>query len=221
MTCSSGRGPRSLVQSSSALTRSWSATCRITRPQSASPRALSSDRVSARSQFTLPNSRHEVDSRANPGRHHATQVSSSRSWYSSPFPDGMLVTLPASAATAQSGTWQTPVVSALLAPNASVAAPPDYVIGADDVLSIVFWKASEISGHVRVRPDGKISLPLLGEVSGAGLTPESLRQQLETRAGPFFADIIATVMVDEINSRRVFVTGAVGRPGAFPLNGRV
>jgi len=134
---------------------------------------------------------------------------------------GMLVTLPASAATAQSGTWQTPVVSALLAPNASVTAPPDYVIGADDVLSIVFWKASEISGHVRVRPDGKISLPLLGEVSAAGLTPESLRQQLETRAGPFFADIIATVMVDEINSRRVFVTGAVGRPGAFPLNGRV
>jgi polysaccharide export outer membrane protein len=134
---------------------------------------------------------------------------------------GILITLPVSAAFPQSAPGQRPVAQTAPAPYVTVAPPPDYVIGADDVLSIVFWKESDISGRVRVRPDGKISLPLLGEVEAAGLTPDTLRQQLETVARPFFADISATVMVNEVNSRRVFVTGAVGRPGAFPLNGRM
>jgi polysaccharide export outer membrane protein len=109
--------------------------------------------------------------------------------------------------------------SAVPTPGA-VVPPADYVIGADDVLSVVFWKEPDISsGHLRVRPDGKISLPLLGEVDAAGLAPGKLRQQLETLAKPFFAEITATVMVNEINSRKVFVTGEVGHPGGFRLNG--
>jgi len=100
-----------------------------------------------------------------------------------------------------------------------VVPPADYVIGADDVLGVVFWKEPDISAaHVRVRPDGKISIPLLGEVSAAGLSPDELRQQLETIAKPFFADVTATVMVNDINSRKVFITGAVAQPGGFRLN---
>ena len=56
-----------------------------------------------------------------------------------------------------------------------MAVPPDYVIGPDDVLSIVFWRDKDMSGDVVVRPDGKISLPLLNDVQAAGLTPEQLR----------------------------------------------
>jgi polysaccharide export outer membrane protein len=104
-------------------------------------------------------------------------------------------------------------------PIATVVPPADYVIGADDRLSVVFWKEPEVSSEVRVRPDGKISLPLLRDVQAAGLTPDQLRQQLESAAQPFFADISATVMVTEIKSRKVFITGAVGHPGEFPLTG--
>jgi len=102
----------------------------------------------------------------------------------------------------------------------AVVLPADYVIGADDVLGVVFWKEPDISAaHVRVRPDGKISIPLLGEVNAAGLSPDELRRQLETIAKPFFADVTATVMVNDINSRKVFITGAVAQPGGFRLNG--
>jgi polysaccharide biosynthesis/export protein len=98
--------------------------------------------------------------------------------------------------------------------------PADYVIGADDLLSIVFWKEPDLSSNrVRVRPDGRISLPLLRDIRAAGCTPEQLREQLETAARSFVADANATVMVVEINSRSFFVTGSVGRPGGFRLNG--
>lgn len=109
---------------------------------------------------------------------------------------------------------------ATVAAGAAVVPPPDYVVGADDVLAIVFWKEPDISsGHVRVRPDGKISLPLLGDVAAASLAPDQLKQQLEALARPFFANVAATVMVSEINSRKVFITGEVGHPGGFRLNG--
>jgi polysaccharide export outer membrane protein len=70
-----------------------------------------------------------------------------------------------------------------------------------------------------VRPDGKISLPLLGDVAAAGLAPDELKRRLETLARPFFADPAAAVMVSEINSRKVFITGEVAHPGGFRLNG--
>jgi polysaccharide biosynthesis/export protein len=123
------------------------------------------------------------------------------------------------AASAQSSAVQRPSARDVGAPATVAATPPDYVIGPDDVLSVVFWKEPDISAQVRVRPDGKISLPLLREVRAAGFTPDQLRQQLEAEAKPFFADTNATVMVNEINSRKVFVTGSVGRPGSFPLTG--
>ena len=101
------------------------------------------------------------------------------------------------------------------------AVPPGYVIGAEDVLSIVFWKDADMSAVVVVRPDGKISLPLLNDIPAAGFTPEQLRAQLLQAASKYVSDPNATVVVKEIHSRKVFITGNVVKPGTFPLTGNM
>jgi polysaccharide export outer membrane protein len=113
-----------------------------------------------------------------------------------------------------------PGTPAARAATATIATPlpADYVIGPDDVLSIVFWREAEMSGQVRVRPDGKISVPLLKDVNALGLTPDQLRGQLESDAKQFVTDPNATVVVVEINSRKIFVVGRVARPGVYDLN---
>ena len=99
-----------------------------------------------------------------------------------------------------------------------VPTPPDYVIGPDDVLTIVFWREKDMTADVAVRPDGKISLPLLNDVEANGLTPEQLRAKLTEAAAKFFEDPTVTVVVKAINSRKVFLTGNVKNPGAYPLS---
>lgn len=98
--------------------------------------------------------------------------------------------------------------------------PADYVIGPDDVLSIVFWREQDMSGEVVVRPDGMISLPLINDIQAAGLTPEQLRQQVEAAAARYVQDPTATVLVRQINSRKVFITGQVRTPGPYPLTSK-
>jgi len=105
-----------------------------------------------------------------------------------------------------------------VAPTATPV-PPDYVIGPDDVLTVFFWREKDLSGDVSVRPDGKISLPLINEVDAAGLTPEQLRVKLTEAASKFVEAPTVTIVVKEINSRRVFITGQVGKPGPYPLAG--
>src|SRR6478672_7923692 len=99
------------------------------------------------------------------------------------------------------------------------ALPAGYVIGPDDLLSVVFWKDKEMSADVVVRPDGKISLPLLNDVQAAGLTPDQLRTRVIEAATKFVQDPNATVVVKEIRSRKVFITGMVVKGGPFPLSG--
>ncbi len=94
---------------------------------------------------------------------------------------------------------------------------PDYVIGPEDVLKIDVWKEPEMSGTNPVRPDGKISLPLVGDVPAAGLTPTQLTADLTTRLKKFLEDPRVTVTVNSVQSQRVFILGQVGRPGAYPL----
>ena len=101
---------------------------------------------------------------------------------------------------------------------AAVTVPAGYVIGADDRLTINFWRDKELSAEVVVRPDGRISLPLLNDVEAAGLTPEQLRRRLLEAASRFVEDPSPTVVVREIHSRRVYITGNVEKPGAYPLN---
>ena len=95
--------------------------------------------------------------------------------------------------------------------------PADYVIGVDDLLSVVFWKEKDLSAEVVVRPDGKISLPMLNDIPAAGMTPEQLAKVVEQAALKFVRDPGATVMVREVRSRKVYVVGEVGKPGTFPL----
>jgi polysaccharide export outer membrane protein len=96
-------------------------------------------------------------------------------------------------------------------------APPEYVIAVDDVLTVVFWQEQMAPMELVVRPDGKISLPLLNDVQAAGSTPQQLAVRLEEMASKYITDPDATVIVKEIRSRRVFVLGEVGTPGMVPL----
>jgi polysaccharide export outer membrane protein len=103
----------------------------------------------------------------------------------------------------------------------AVAPPPDYVIGADDVLSIMFWRDKDLSApEVVVRPDGMVTLPLLNDVQAAGRTPEQLGNAIRDAARKFVEDPNPTVIVKEIKSRRVFITGRIEKPGPYPLNGK-
>ena len=94
---------------------------------------------------------------------------------------------------------------------------PSYKIGAQDVLRIDVWKEAEISRSVPVRPDGKISLPLLNDVQAEGLTAMELSNVITEGLKKYITSPQVTVSISEINSRRVYVTGEVTRPGAFPL----
>jgi len=105
-----------------------------------------------------------------------------------------------------------PAASSPVAPN-----DPDYKIGPQDVLTITVWKEPDVSREVPVRPDGKISLPLLNDVDAAGLTPMQLASSLTESLKKFISSPQVTVMVKEINSRRVYVIGEVVRAGTFPL----
>jgi polysaccharide export outer membrane protein len=91
------------------------------------------------------------------------------------------------------------------------------MIGPEDVLNVNVWKEAEMSGTVPVRPDGKISLPLLNDVQAAGLTPTQLAAQVAEKLKKYLEQPRVTVVVTQVNSRRYFVLGEVNRAGAFPL----
>jgi polysaccharide export outer membrane protein len=137
----------------------------------------------------------------------------------------MLVTIVAAGTLAPAvAAAQTPTVTPSAAPPAaavapaSVTPPADYVIGPDDQLTIMFWREKDMSADVIVRPDGKITLPLLNEVMAAGLTPEQLRLKVTDEAKRYVEEPNATVVVRQINSRKVFITGQVGKGGPYPLS---
>jgi polysaccharide biosynthesis/export protein len=100
---------------------------------------------------------------------------------------------------------------------AGVAAPPDYLIGADDVLQIIFWREKDMSVEAAVRPDGKVSVPLINEIQAAGLTPEQLRMNITQAATKYIEDPTVAVVIKTINSRKVFITGQINKPGPYPL----
>lgn len=104
------------------------------------------------------------------------------------------------------------------ADNTSVnGASSPYRIGVDDVLTITVWHEPDISRNVPVRPDGKISLPLVGDVQAAGKTAMGLQAELKTSLAKFVKDPELTVIVSDIRSRRINVIGQVNRPGAYAL----
>jgi len=102
-------------------------------------------------------------------------------------------------------------------PQKSATADPNYVIGPDDVIDVAVWKEPDVSRVVPVRPDGKISLPLLNDMQAAGLTPAQLGAQITASLKKYVTDPQVTVIVTAINSQRFYILGEVTRPGAFPL----
>src|SRR5262245_31610971 len=113
----------------------------------------------------------------------------------------------------------TPPPAVAAATAAAVNPPPGYVIGADDILSIVYWKDKDMTTDVQVRPDGRISLSLLNEVTAAGLTPDQLRERLTDESKKYMEDANITVVVKQINSRKVFITGQVAKQGPYSITG--
>ena len=108
-----------------------------------------------------------------------------------------------------------PATPAAVAPVDSVDA--EYKIGPQDVIRIDVWKEPDISRTIPVRPDGKVSLPLLNDVQAAGLTSMQLAASLRESLSKYLTNPQVTVTVTEINSRRVYLTGEVNHPGALPL----
>jgi polysaccharide export outer membrane protein len=101
-------------------------------------------------------------------------------------------------------------------PRAEVS-PTDYVIGTGDVLHVSVWDEPLLTVTATVRPDGKISIPLLDDVSVSGMTPDGLQKSLTDKLTRFVHKPRVTVTVQEIHSRLVFITGEVQRPGAYSL----
>jgi len=114
-------------------------------------------------------------------------------------------------------TQQTPPAAKPAVPATSVPVEAGFTIGPEDVLGINVWREPEVSGDVTVRPDGMITLPLIRDVKAAGLTPNQLADRIQEAVREFVTDASVTVVVRQMNSRKVFITGEVARPGAYPL----
>jgi polysaccharide export outer membrane protein len=102
--------------------------------------------------------------------------------------------------------------------SANKAHDDSFVIGNDDVLAINVWKEPDVSRSIPVRSDGKISLPLVGEVQATGRTPLKLEQEIAARLKNYIAEPEVTVIVQQINSQKFNVLGMVNRPGSYPIN---
>ncbi|HEX3126055.1 MAG TPA: polysaccharide biosynthesis/export family protein [Thermoanaerobaculia bacterium] len=127
--------------------------------------------------------------------------------------------------------WKPVLIAALLVASASSSYaqvvvrseedPPNaYAIGIGDVIDISVWKNPELSVTVPVRPDGRVSVPLLGDIQAAGMTPRALTEDLTQRFKEFVTAPSVSVVIKEIHSRKVFVTGEVATPGAYDLQPR-
>ncbi|HYW39430.1 MAG TPA: polysaccharide biosynthesis/export family protein [Terriglobales bacterium] len=99
----------------------------------------------------------------------------------------------------------------------SSQAGPEYVIGPEDVLHIAVWKEADLTATLPVRPDGKISLPLLNDVQASGLTPQQLADSVTAKLKKYIADPRVTVVVTAINSKRIYLVGEVLHSGATPM----
>lgn len=124
--------------------------------------------------------------------------------------------------------WKLGLIVLFLLPINSVAAEQapikpadDYTIGPGDILDISVWKDEALTKMVAVLPDGKVSFPLIGEVTAGGKTLAEFRQELEKKLSRYVPDINLSIVVTQINSMIVYVIGRVNKPGMFALNTNV
>ena len=96
----------------------------------------------------------------------------------------------------------------------------DYIIGPEDVLEITVWKNQDLSKVVAVRPDGRISLPLIGEVTAVGKTPVQVTEDISAKLKEYKENPQVSIVVKEVNSYAIFVLGEVAKPGKYPLKSK-
>lgn len=120
-------------------------------------------------------------------------------------------------AMAQDAAPAQPAALAAATDAATAASGPDYIIGPEDVLHVAVWKEADLTATLPVRPDGKISLPLLNDVQAAGLTPMQLADSLTEKLKKYVASPRVTVVVTAINSKRIYLVGEVSHTGAIPM----
>jgi len=97
---------------------------------------------------------------------------------------------------------------------------PDYIMGPEDVLEITVWKNADLSKQVQVRPDGRISLPLIGDVSAVGRTAAQLTEEISARLKSYMENPTVSILVREVNSYQIYVLGEVNAPGKYPLKSK-
>jgi polysaccharide export outer membrane protein len=97
---------------------------------------------------------------------------------------------------------------------------PDYFIGPEDILEITVWKNADLSKTVQVRPDGKISLPLLGDISAVAKTPAQLTEEISAGLKMFMENPTVSIIVKEVNSYQIYVLGEVTKTGKYPLKSK-
>jgi polysaccharide export outer membrane protein len=112
------------------------------------------------------------------------------------------------------GTTAAPAADAL---PKSATDDPNYIIGPQDTLDVSVWKEPELTRTIPVRPDGKISLPLLNDVQAAGLTPSQLMSQITTGLSKYINSPQVTIIVTAVSSQRIYILGEVSRPGAYVM----
>ena len=104
--------------------------------------------------------------------------------------------------------------------KALLTVTPEYIIGPEDILEITVWKNADLSKQVQVRPDGRISLPLLGDISAVAKTPVQLTEEISTGLRAFMESPTISIMVKEVNSYQIYVLGEVNKPGKYPLKSK-
>lgn len=97
----------------------------------------------------------------------------------------------------------------------------DYIVGPEDILEITVWKNADLSKQVQVRPDGKISLPLLGDISTVAKTPAQLTEEISSGLRAYMENPTVSVLIKEVNSYQVYVLGEVIKPGKYPLKSKM
>jgi polysaccharide biosynthesis/export protein len=118
---------------------------------------------------------------------------------------------------AQVPDTRVPGAATSLAQSASKPHDTSFIIGNDDLLAINVWKEPDISRSIPVRSDGRISLPLVGELQAAGRTPLQLEEDITGKLRSYLATPEVTVMVQEIRSQKFNILGQVSKPGSYPL----
>ena len=106
------------------------------------------------------------------------------------------------------------------AEKSSLTVTPDYIMGPEDVLEITVWKNADLSKQVQVRPDGRISLPLIGDVSAVGKTAAQLTEEISLKLKSYMENPTVSIVVREVNSYQIYVLGEVNSPGKYPLKSK-